>query len=129
MPGFSLFQAQGPRLLPPDDGETSFRALYKELVEIDTTLSSGSCTEAAQAMAARLQAAGMAKDSMQVLAPPDRPKSGALVAVMPGSDPRLEPIMLLAHIDVVEAKREDWERDPFTLVEEDGILLRARRQR
>jgi acetylornithine deacetylase/succinyl-diaminopimelate desuccinylase-like protein len=73
-------------------------------------------------MAARLQAAGMAKDSMQVLAPPDRPKSGALVAVMPGSDPQLEPLMLLAHIDVVEAKREDWERDPFTLVEEDGFF-------
>ena len=106
----------------PDDGEASFRALYKELVEFNTTLSSGSCTEAAHAMAARLQAAGMATDSMQVLAPPDRPKSGALVAVMPGSDPRLEPIMLLAHIDVVEARREDWERDPFTLVEEDGFF-------
>jgi acetylornithine deacetylase/succinyl-diaminopimelate desuccinylase-like protein len=39
---------------------------------------------------------------------------------MPGSDPRLEPLMLLAHIDVVEARREDWERDPFTLVEENG---------
>ena len=119
---FSLrFRALGQRP-SADDGEADFRALYKELVEIDTTLSSGSCTEAAQAMAARLQAAGMAKDSMQVLAPPDRPKSGALVAVMPGSDPRLEPIMLLAHIDVVEAKREDWERDPFTLVEEDGFF-------
>ena len=105
-----------------DDGEASFRALYKELVETNTTLSSGSCTDAAHAMAARLQAEGMAKDSMQVLAPPDRPKSGALIAVMPGSDPRLEPIMLLAHIDVVEARREDWERDPFTLVEEDGFF-------
>jgi acetylornithine deacetylase/succinyl-diaminopimelate desuccinylase-like protein len=105
-----------------DDGEADFRALYKELVEINTTLSSGSCTEAAHAMAARLQAAGMARDSMQVLAPPDRPKSGALVAVMPGSDPRLEPLMLLAHIDVVEARREDWERDPFTLVEEGGFF-------
>jgi acetylornithine deacetylase/succinyl-diaminopimelate desuccinylase-like protein len=64
----------------------------------------------------------MAKDSMQVLAPPDRPRSGALIAVVPGSDPELEPLMLLAHIDVVEAKREDWERDPFTLVEEDGFF-------
>jgi acetylornithine deacetylase/succinyl-diaminopimelate desuccinylase-like protein len=105
-----------------DDGEVAFRSLYKQLVEINTTLSSGSCTEAAEAMAARLQAAGMPKDSMQVLAPADRPKSGALIAVLPGRDPKLQPIMLLAHIDVVEAKREDWERDPFTLVEEGGYF-------
>ncbi len=74
-----------------DTGEASFRSLYKELVEINTTLSSGSCTEAAEAMAARLQAAGMPRDSMQVLAPPDRPKSGALIAELPGSDRSLEP--------------------------------------
>jgi acetylornithine deacetylase/succinyl-diaminopimelate desuccinylase-like protein len=107
---------------PADDGEASFRALYKELVEINTTLSSGSCTAAAEAMAARLQAAGMTKDSMEVLAPADRPKSGALIAVLPGRDKSLEPVMLLAHIDVVEAKREDWIRDPFKLVEEDGYF-------
>jgi acetylornithine deacetylase/succinyl-diaminopimelate desuccinylase-like protein len=104
------------------DGEAEFRALYRELVEIDTTLSSGSCTAAADAMVARLQAAGMPKGSMQVLAPPERPKSGALIAVYPGQDPQLEPLMLLAHIDVVEARREDWERDPFTLVEEGGFF-------
>jgi acetylornithine deacetylase/succinyl-diaminopimelate desuccinylase-like protein len=104
------------------DGEAQFRSLYRELVQIDTTLSAGSCTAAAEAMAARLQAAGMAKDSMQVLAPAERPKSGALVAVYPGRDSKLEPLMLLAHIDVVEAKREDWERDPFTLVEEGGFF-------
>ena len=105
-----------------DDGEAAFRSLYKELVEINTTLSSGSCTEAAEAMAARLQAAGMPKDSMRVLAPPDWPKSGALIAELPGRDPSLEPVMLLAHIDVVEAKREDWTRDPFKLVEEGGYF-------
>jgi acetylornithine deacetylase/succinyl-diaminopimelate desuccinylase-like protein len=104
------------------DGEAEFRSLYRELVQINTTLSAGSCTAAAEAMAARLQAAGMPKDSMQVLAPAERPKSGALVAVYPGRDPKLEPLMLLAHIDVVEAKREDWERDPFTLVEEGGFF-------
>jgi acetylornithine deacetylase/succinyl-diaminopimelate desuccinylase-like protein len=105
------------------DGEAAFRSLYRELVEINTTLSSGSCTEAAQAMAARLQAAGMPKDSMRILMPPDRPKSGALIAILPGRDASLQPIMLLAHIDVVEAKREDWERDPFKLVEEDGFFF------
>ena len=113
--------AAAPVLATSGDGEAEFRALYRELVEINTTLSSGSCTAAAEAMAARLQAAGMPKDSMQVLAPAERPKSGALVAVYPGRDPKLEPLMLLAHIDVVEARREDWERDPFKLVEEGGF--------
>jgi acetylornithine deacetylase/succinyl-diaminopimelate desuccinylase-like protein len=108
--------------VPADDSEASFRSLYKELVEINTTLSSGSCTEAAEAMAARLQAAGMPRDSMQVLAPSDRPKSGALIAELPGRDRSLKPIMLLAHIDVVEANRSDWARDPFKLVEEGGYF-------
>jgi acetylornithine deacetylase/succinyl-diaminopimelate desuccinylase-like protein len=114
--------AAAPVLAKTADGEGEFRALYRELVEINTTLSSGSCTAAAEAMAARLQAAGMPKESMRVLAPAERPKSGALVAVYPGRDPKLEPLMLLAHIDVVEARREDWERDPFKLVEEDGFF-------
>jgi acetylornithine deacetylase/succinyl-diaminopimelate desuccinylase-like protein len=107
---------------PEGDGEASFRALYKELVEINTTLSSGSCTQAAEAMAARLQAAGLPKDALEVLAPAERPQSGALIAVLAGRDRTLEPLMLLAHIDVVEAKREDWTRDPFKLVEEGGYF-------
>ena len=57
---------------------------------------------------------------MQVLAPADRPKDGALIATLRGQDRQAKPILLLAHVDVVEAKREDWVRDPFTLVEEDG---------
>ena len=105
-----------------NDGEAGFRALYEELVEIDTTLSNGSCTRAAEAMAARLRAAGMPATDILVLAPEDRPKSGALFAEYRGTDPSLKPIMLLAHIDVVEARREDWERDPFTLVEENGYF-------
>jgi acetylornithine deacetylase/succinyl-diaminopimelate desuccinylase-like protein len=105
---------------PPDSDETAFRALYKELVEINTTLSAGSCTAAAEAMAARLKAAGLPATDMQVLAPADRPKDGALIATLRGQDRQARPILLLAHVDVVEAKREDWARDPFTLVEEDG---------
>jgi acetylornithine deacetylase/succinyl-diaminopimelate desuccinylase-like protein len=103
-------------------GEAGFRELYEELVETNTTLSAGSCTEAAQKLARRLQAAGLPAASMQVLAPAEHPRSGSLVASYPGRDPQLEPIMLLAHIDVVEARREDWQRDPFTLVEEDGFF-------
>jgi acetylornithine deacetylase/succinyl-diaminopimelate desuccinylase-like protein len=105
---------------PPASDEAAFRGLYKELVEINTTRSVGSCTRAAEAMRARLAAAGIPAADMQILAPPDRPNDGALVAVLHGRDRRLKPILLLAHIDVVEAKREDWERDPFKLVEENG---------
>lgn len=103
---------------PPD--ESAFRALYQELVEINTTRSAGSCTRAAQAMRARLLAGGIGADDVQILAPPDRPQDGALIAVLHGRERQLKPILLLAHIDVVEAKREDWERDPFKLVEENG---------
>src|SRR6187455_2496803 len=60
-------------------GEAEFRALYKELVEINTTLSVGSCTEAANAMKARLNAAGFADEQLHVIVPPDRPRDGNLV--------------------------------------------------
>jgi acetylornithine deacetylase/succinyl-diaminopimelate desuccinylase-like protein len=54
--------------------------------------------------------------------PADHPREGMLVAIYPGSNRKLRPMLLLAHIDVVEAKRSDWQRDPFTLVEEDGYF-------
>ncbi len=108
---------------PPQDtpaGEQRFRELYKELVETNTTFSAGSCTLAAERMAARLKAAGFPESDLHLFAAPDHEKEGGLVAVYPGRDPKLKAILLLAHIDVVEAKREDWTRDPFTLVEENG---------
>jgi acetylornithine deacetylase/succinyl-diaminopimelate desuccinylase-like protein len=100
--------------------EGQFRDLYKELVETNTTLSSGSCTLAAARMQARLKAAGYPDDAFHPFAVPDHPKEGGLVVIYPGKDPKLKAILLLAHIDVVEAKREDWTRDPFKLVEENG---------
>ena len=103
-----------------DNGEPAFRALYKELVETNTTFSAGDCTLAAQRMAARLKAAGFPDSDLTLFTPPDKPKDGGLVAVYPGRDPKAKAILLLAHIDVVEAKREDWQRDPFTLIEEGG---------
>src|SRR5450631_3257818 len=108
---------------PPQDtaaGEQRFRELYKELVETNTTLSAGSCTLAAERVAARLKAAGFPESDLQPFAAPDHPKEGGLIAIYPGRDPKLKAILLLAHIDVVEAKREDWTRDPFKLVEENG---------
>ena len=110
-------QAQDSR---PDGSETAFRALYRELIEINTTRSAGDCTRAAEAMRQRLLAAGYPEDDLRILAPPEAPRDGALIAVLRGTDRSLKPILLLAHIDVVEAKREDWVRDPFKLVEENG---------
>jgi acetylornithine deacetylase/succinyl-diaminopimelate desuccinylase-like protein len=108
----------------PDVGsaatEPQFREIYKELVETNTTFSAGDCTLAAQRMAARLKAAGFPDSDLHVFTAPDHPKEGGLVAIYPGRDKKLKAILLLAHIDVVEAKREDWTRDPFKLVEENG---------
>lgn len=105
------------------ESEPAFREIYRQLVEINTTLSSGSCTEAAEAMANRLRSAGISEEDIHVIVPPDWPRQGNLVASLPGLDPEAGPILLLAHIDVVEANPEDWERDPFTLIEEDGYFF------
>ena len=101
--------------------QRELRDIYKQLVEINTTDSAGSCTQAAEALKARLKAGGIPESDLQVLVPPGGPKKGNLVARYRGSGAK-KPIMLLGHLDVVEAKREDWERDPFKLVEENGYF-------
>src|SRR3954462_3431640 len=93
--------------------------IYKELIEINTTDSAGNTTTAAQAMAARLKAANFPAADVQVLGPD--PRKGNLVARYRGTG-RRKPLLLLAHLDVVEAKREDWSVDPFTLLEKDGYF-------
>ncbi|HKS54057.1 MAG TPA: M20/M25/M40 family metallo-hydrolase [Steroidobacteraceae bacterium] len=113
----AVAQADGIR---PD--QAAFREIYKELVETNTSLSAGSCTEAAEKMAARLRKAGYPDSDLHLFATADHPKEGGLVAILPGTDAKAKAILLLAHIDVVEAKREDWERDPFKLVEENGYF-------
>jgi acetylornithine deacetylase/succinyl-diaminopimelate desuccinylase-like protein len=118
---FVLLTAAAPHAGAQDaSGEGKFRDLYRELIETNTALSNGSCTLAAQRMAARLKAAGFADADLHPFAAPDHPNEGGLVASYPGRDPKLKALLLLAHIDVVEAKREDWTRDPFKLVEENG---------
>ena len=104
----------------PRPDQVQFRALYKELVETNTTLSVGSCTLAAERMAAHLKAAGFPDADLHLFTVPDHPKEGGLVAVYSGRDPKAKAVLMLAHLDVVEAKREDWTRDPFVLVEENG---------
>jgi acetylornithine deacetylase/succinyl-diaminopimelate desuccinylase-like protein len=112
--------AQTAAPLRPDQVE--FRALYQELVETNTTVTTGSCTLAAQRMMARLQAAGIPGDQLILFKTEEHPNDGGLVAIYPGRDPKAKAILLLAHIDVVEAKREDWVRDPFKLIEENGYF-------
>jgi acetylornithine deacetylase/succinyl-diaminopimelate desuccinylase-like protein len=112
-------------LLPPAalaQDQAAFRELYKELVETNTTASVGSCTLAAEQIAVRLKAAGFPDNSLTPFSTPEWPKSGGLVVNYPGTDRNAKAILLLAHLDVVEAKREDWTRDPFTLVEEGGYF-------
>jgi len=95
------------------------REIYQELVEINTTNSVGDNTRAAEAMAKRLIAAGFPAADVQVLTPV--PRKGNLVARLRGSGAR-RPLLLLAHLDVVEANREDWSFDPFKLLEQDGYF-------
>jgi acetylornithine deacetylase/succinyl-diaminopimelate desuccinylase-like protein len=91
--------------------------IYKELVEIDTTTATGDTARAADAMATRLRAAGYSDADVQVFSP--KPRKGNLVARLRGSGAR-RPILLLAHLDVVPALRQDWSVDPFKLTEQDG---------
>jgi acetylornithine deacetylase/succinyl-diaminopimelate desuccinylase-like protein len=107
--------------LRPD--QVRFRALYKELVETNTTLSTGDCSVAAQKMAAHLKDAGYPDSDLHLFTAAGHPKEGGLVAVLHGNDPKAKAILLLGHLDVVEARREDWTRDPFTLIEEKGYFF------
>lgn len=102
--------------------QLAFREMFRELIETRSSVSGGECTLAAERMGARLLAAGYPVSDVQILVPQSHPKEGALAAVLRGSDPTAPALLLLAHIDVVEARREDWTRDPFVLVEEGGYF-------
>ncbi|HEY7544989.1 MAG TPA: M20/M25/M40 family metallo-hydrolase, partial [Blastocatellia bacterium] len=93
------------------------RDIFQQLIEINTTDSTGNTTTAAEAMAARLRAAGFPAEDIKVIGP--NPRKGNLVVRFRGTGAR-RPILLLAHLDVVEARREDWSFDPFKFLEKDG---------
>jgi len=107
------------RAEPLNAQQQQARDIFQELVEINTTQSVGDTFKAAQAMQARLIAAGFPAADVQVFE--SGPKRGNLVARLHGTGKR-KPILLLAHLDVVEAKREDWSTDPFKFVEQDGYF-------
>ncbi|MCU0620866.1 MAG: M20/M25/M40 family metallo-hydrolase [Gemmatimonadales bacterium] len=110
-------QSGGSTPLPSAADRALAREIYAELVGINTTHSTGSTTVAAEAMARRLRAAGFPAADVQVLEPV--PRKGNLVARYRGRG-TAAPILLLAHLDVVEANRDDWTIDPFVLTEREG---------
>ncbi|HEX2815429.1 MAG TPA: M20/M25/M40 family metallo-hydrolase, partial [Phenylobacterium sp.] len=117
--GLGLAQAAAAADLRPD--QLRFREIYKELVETNTSLSVGSCTVAAAKMGARLKSAGFTDADLTYFSVPDHPKEGGVVAILKGSSKTAKPMLLLGHLDVVEAKRADWTRDPFVFIEENGV--------
>jgi acetylornithine deacetylase/succinyl-diaminopimelate desuccinylase-like protein len=99
------------------------RDVLRELVETNTTYSSGSTTKAAELLAARFRAAGFPASDLQVVGPDTGAdaKDRNLVVRYRGRGAR-KPILLIGHLDVVEARRADWILDPFTLTEKDGYF-------
>ena len=93
--------------------------IFKQLIEINTTDSAGSVTAAAEAVAQRFRAAGFPAADVSVLGPNDRKKN--LVVRLRGTGEH-RPVLLIGHLDVVEARREDWSTDPFKLIEKDGYF-------
>lgn len=117
--GTAPAQAQDAALRPD---QQAYRALYKEMVETDTSVTTGSCTALAGKIEAHMLANGFKAGEITQFSVPDHPKEGGLVAVLPGTSKKLKPMLLLGHLDVVVAKREDWTRDPYTLFEEGGYF-------
>src|SRR5207247_2651630 len=116
---FSPEEPVGPEAYPRraetrDDVRALAREIFKQLSEINTTDSAGNVTTAAEAMAKRLRDAGFPEKDVIVAGPNERKKN--LVARIPGAG-KQKPILLLAHLDVVKARRDDWSTDPFHFVE------------
>ncbi len=105
--------------LPPPEYQKLAHDIYKQLIETNTSFSTGATTPAARAIADRLRAEGFPASDIQVLGAADHKMN--VVARYRGTGQR-KPLLLLAHLDVVEAKRSDWSLDPFLLTEKDGFF-------
>lgn len=112
--------ALGATALPVAAQPPSFDALFRTLVETDTTFETGSCTTAAGAMGAALRDGGFPASDIHAFATSDHPREGGLVAILPGSDRSASALLLVAHIDVVAATPADWASDPFKLTSAEG---------
>jgi acetylornithine deacetylase/succinyl-diaminopimelate desuccinylase-like protein len=109
-----------PGPLPPEDDRQLARAIFQELIETNTTHEHGS-TLAAQAIRGHLLRAGFAQADVTFVAPPEHPTKGNVVVRYRGRG-KARPVLFLGHLDVVEARPEDWSVDPFKLTEKDGWL-------
>jgi len=108
---------------PLDQGTRELaRDIFRQLIEINTTDSSGSTTEAAEAMRGRFIAAGFSAPDAQLLIPEGRPNKGNLVVRLRAGTAAKKPLLIIAHLDVVEARRSDWTTDPFQFIEKDGYF-------
>ena len=117
---FSLgFACLGADVMPPEADQRLAREIYKEMIEIKSGFTTGATTPVAEAVAARLKAAGF--PAADIFVGGAIPKKANVVVRYHGTGAR-KPILLLAHTDVVEAMREDWTMDPFTLLEKDGYF-------
>ena len=105
--------------MPPETDQRLAHDIYKEMIEIKSGYTTGATTPVAEAVAKRLRAAGFPESDLFLGGA--IPTKGNLVVRYHGTG-KLKPILLLAHIDVVEAKREDWSFDPFTFTEKDGYF-------
>jgi acetylornithine deacetylase/succinyl-diaminopimelate desuccinylase-like protein len=103
----------------PDEYRDLARDIFRELIEIDTTDQTGDVTVAAQAVMRRLQDAGFADEELTLAGP--HPRKMNLVARMRGTGAR-GPLLMLAHLDVVEADPAEWETPPFRFDERDGFF-------
>jgi len=112
--------APGGRTQSQDQTKLLAREIFKQLIEINTTDSVGNVTSAAEAMAKRLREAGFPENDIHVAGPNERKKN--LVARIRGTGKLIKPILFIAHLDVVEARREDWTTDPFQFLEKDGYF-------
>ncbi len=117
---FGLLLALAALPAAADDAHNALaHDIFKELIEINTTESVGSVTQASEAMSKRLRDAGYTAADNQVLGPNERKKN--LVVRLRGTG-KHKPVLLIGHLDVVEARREDWTTDPFQLIEKDGFF-------
>ncbi len=112
--------------MPPDADQRLAHDIYKEMIESQSGFTTGATTPIAESVAARLKAAGFPQSDIFVGGA--IPRKANVVVRYHGTGER-KPLLLLAHIDVVEAKREDWTTDPFQFHRERRLLLRTRHRR
>jgi len=115
----SLCLGQSARAQNREAVNQEARAIFKQLIEINTTDSVGNVTKASEAMAQRLLASGFPQQDVRIAGPNERKKN--LVVRFHGTGQK-KPILFIGHLDVVEARREDWTTDPFQFIEQDGYF-------